>query len=73
MFVDFQVEFFDARIYEETLNILLYENRRTSVDEIIRVTTTRVGSNIVINDDFDDDRTLHSLSPIDNKRTQRKP
>jgi BTB/POZ domain-containing adapter for CUL3-mediated RhoA degradation protein len=37
-----QVEFPDARIYEETLNILLYENRTGPDQELMQATSTRV-------------------------------
>lgn len=36
-----QVEFPDARIYEETLNILLYENRTGPDQELMQATSTR--------------------------------
>jgi len=37
-----KVEFPDARIYEETLNILLYENRTGPDQELMQATSTRV-------------------------------
>lgn len=36
-----QVEFPEARIYEETLNILLYENRTGPDQELMQATSTR--------------------------------
>ncbi|CAF1075920.1 unnamed protein product [Adineta steineri] len=61
-----KVEFFEARIYEETLNILLYENRNTSVDEIIRATTPRLASAALTDDDYDEERfsTTNSASGV---------
>ena len=57
-----KVEFFEARIYEETLNVLLYENRNAPVDEIIRATTPRFASAAINDDDIDDDRYATSNS-----------
>lgn len=37
----FQVEFPEARIYEETLNILLYENRQAPDQELMQATSTK--------------------------------
>lgn len=37
----FQVEFPEARIYEETLNILLYENRNGPDQELMQATSSR--------------------------------
>lgn len=36
-----QVEFPEARIYEETLNIILYENRNPPDQELMQATSTR--------------------------------
>jgi len=36
-----QVEFPEARIYEETLNILLYENRNGPDQELMQATSSR--------------------------------
>lgn len=36
-----QVEFPEARIYEETLNVLLYENRTGPDAELMQATSTR--------------------------------
>lgn len=37
----FQVEFPEARIYEEALNILLYENRQAPDQELMQATSTK--------------------------------
>ncbi|CAF0981109.1 unnamed protein product, partial [Didymodactylos carnosus] len=50
-----KVEFFEARIYEETLNILLYENRNISEDQI-RATSPRHTTAPSTEDDLDDNR-----------------
>jgi BTB/POZ domain-containing adapter for CUL3-mediated RhoA degradation protein len=67
-----KVEFFEARIYEETLNILLYENRNASVDEIIRATTPRFASAALTDDDLDDERTMNTNSASATTRPPRK-
>ena len=67
-----QVEFFEARIYEETLNILLYENRNASMDEIIRATTPRLASAALTDDDLDDDRSTVTCSASTTHRSTRK-
>lgn len=41
MIRDAQVEFPDARIYEETLNILLYEHRNGPDQELMQATSSR--------------------------------
>ena len=57
-FIHPQVEFPEARIYEETLNILLYENRNGPDMELMQATSTRgaVGSSMTSygSDDEDD-------------------
>ncbi len=63
------MEFFEARIYEETLNVLLYENRNTSVDEIIRATTPRFAS---ADDDLEEERYNHTNSASGTGRPPRK-
>ncbi|CAF4527541.1 unnamed protein product [Rotaria magnacalcarata] len=67
-----KVEFFEARIYEETLNILLYENRNAPVDEIIRATTPRFVSNAMNEDDLEEERSTNGNSASGTSRTQRK-
>lgn len=66
------MEFFEARIYEETLNILLYENRNASVDEIIRATTPRFASAALTDDDFDEERSMNASSASATNRPPRK-
>lgn len=41
MLLFFQVEFPEARIYEETLNILLYEHRNGPDQELMQATSSR--------------------------------
>ncbi|CAF3040743.1 unnamed protein product [Rotaria sp. Silwood2] len=67
-----KVEFFEARIYEETLNILLYENRNAPVDEIIRATTPRFASAALTDDDFDEERSINTNSASATNRPPRK-
>jgi BTB/POZ domain-containing adapter for CUL3-mediated RhoA degradation protein len=67
-----KVEFFEARIYEETLNVLLYENRSAPVDEIIRATTPRFASTAINDDDFDDERYATSNSASGTSRPARR-
>lgn len=49
-----KVEFPEARIYEETLNCLLYENRTGPDQELMLATSTRLAVNSDTNDDDDD-------------------
>ena len=51
-----QVEFPEARIYEETLNCLLYENRIGPDQELMQATSLRVPGPSYTSDD-EDDRT----------------
>ncbi|CAM2703179.1 unnamed protein product [Rotaria socialis] len=67
-----KVEFFEARIYEETLNVLLYENRNAPVDEIIRATTPRFASAALTDDDVDEDRSTNTNSASATNRPPRK-
>ncbi|CAF0741293.1 unnamed protein product [Rotaria sp. Silwood1] len=67
-----KVEFFEARIYEETLNILLYENRNAPVDEIIRATTPRFVSNTLNDDDLEEERWSNTTSVSATSRPPRK-
>ncbi|CAF1269208.1 unnamed protein product [Adineta steineri] len=68
-----KVEFFEARIYEETLNILLYENRNASVDEIIRATTPRFASAALTDDDLDEERSISTtVVPTTNRSTRKR-
>ena len=54
-----QVEFPEARIYEETLNILLYENRDSRPDaELMQATRSHTAGSGHTSDDDSDDR-LH--------------
>lgn len=55
-----KVEFPEARIYEETLNILLYENRTGPDMELMQATSTRgaVAMTSYTSDDEDERRTL---------------
>lgn len=64
MIFDFQVEFPEARIYEETLNILLYENRNGPDMELMQATSTRgaVGSKSYGSDDEDENHRKASTS-----------
>lgn len=71
-FLSFQVEFFEARIYEETLNLLIYENRNNPVDELIRITTSRFPVAHSNDEDFDDERSSASASNAPSGRTVRK-
>ncbi len=66
------MEFFEARIYEETLNVLLYENRNTPVDEIIRATTPRFATTAINDDDLDDERYANSNSASGTNRPARR-
>ncbi|XP_031848145.1 BTB/POZ domain-containing adapter for CUL3-mediated RhoA degradation protein 3-like isoform X2 [Nomia melanderi] len=59
-----KVEFPEARIYEETLNILLYEHRNGPDQELIRATSSRGGvSNAppCISDEEENERSLARL------------
>lgn len=60
-----KVEFPEARIYEETLNILLYENRNAPDMDLMQATSTRgavaMGTTYT-SDDEDDRRTPGSSS-----------
>ena len=49
-----QVEFPEARIYEETLNCLLYENRNGPDQELMQATSLRVPVASYTSDDEDD-------------------
>lgn len=53
-----QVEFPEARIYEETLNVLLYENRTGPDAELMQATSTRgaVAPVVCTSDDEEDRR-----------------
>lgn len=66
------MEFFEARIYEETLNVLLYENRNAPVDEIIRATTPRFASAALTDDDIDEERYMNTNSASGTSRPPRK-
>ncbi|XP_013772560.1 BTB/POZ domain-containing adapter for CUL3-mediated RhoA degradation protein 3-like [Limulus polyphemus] len=59
-----KVEFHEARIYEETLNILLYENRTGPDAELMQATSTRgaVAMASYTSDDEDDRRGGSSLT-----------
>lgn len=54
LFVFGQVEFPEARIYEETLNCLLYENRTGPDQELMLATSLRVPGQSYTSDDEDD-------------------
>ena len=49
-----KVEFPEARIYEETLNCLLYENRNGPDQELMQATSLRVPVASYTSDDEDD-------------------
>lgn len=48
-----QVEFPEARIYEETLNVLLYENRDSRPDDELMQATSRTTASSLSDDDDD--------------------
>lgn len=58
----FQVEFPEARIYEETLNCLLYENRNGPDQELMQATSLRVPVASYTSDDEDDRQRCHNAS-----------
>ncbi|MCL4116788.1 UNVERIFIED_CONTAM: hypothetical protein GTU68_050791 [Idotea baltica] len=53
-----KVEFPEARIYEETLNVLLYENRIGPDADLMQATSTRGSVAHVASDDEDDRRVI---------------
>lgn len=53
-----QVEFPEARIYEETLNILLYENRNGPDQELMQATSSKgAGGPACTSDEEEGERT----------------
>lgn len=52
--VQLQVEFPEARIYEETLNILLYENRDLRPDPELMIRTKNNPKPVESDDDLDE-------------------
>merc|ERR1719232_2254036 len=57
-----KVEFPEARIYEETLNCLLYENRNGPDQELMQATSLRVPVASYTSDDEDDRQRCHNAS-----------
>ena len=57
-----KVEFPEARIYEETLNCLLYENRIVD-QELMQATSARLQVTSYTSDDDDDDRHKQATTP----------
>ena len=55
-----KVEFPEARIYEETLNCLLYENRNGPDQELMQATSLRVPVASYTSDDEDDRQRCHN-------------
>ena len=63
-----QVEFPEARIYEETLNVLLYENRDSRPDDELMKRTKNNPSKT--REDSDDD--LDERAPEKNDRSSKR-
>jgi len=64
LLLPFQVEFPEARIYEETLNSFLYENRPGPDQELMRATSTRGAGGVTncTSDEEEERRTMAKLA-----------